>query len=268
MDATLSDSPDDPSETDRPHASSPQLLADAADVVDSILQAPVAAVPSAQGAGTHADADDRTPDAHRGRSAGKGRGRKSTGSTGRKGRESAAPSGRTRAAEARTLSGAPIGGPPGTSGTADAPGADGGVDYSTLARVTVVSLTSGLRMAFGEHWNANGPETDAMVDAWAAYFRARGIRDVPPEVMLAGAMTAYVGPRLARPESRSAIARAWTWWKDRRAQRRGPVGDFGDARAGGRTDGNGEDDAPAGTLHRLPGLRDSRGRLDTDPPRV
>lgn len=265
MQDDLSDSPG-PSETDRP-SSSPQLLADAADVVDSILQAPVAAVPSAQGAGSLTDAGDAGSDARPGRAAGKGRGRKGTGAAGRRARETAASSGRTRAAEARTLSGAPIGGQ-GSSDTAGDASADGGVDYSTLARVTVVSLTSGLRMAFGEHWAANGQETDAMVDAWTAYFRARGIRDVPPEIMLAGAMTAYAGPRLARPESRSAMARAWTWWKERRAQRRGPVGDFGDARAGDRANGNGEDHAAPGTLHRLPSIRDPRGRLDTDPPRV
>ena len=50
-------------------------------------------------------------------------------------------------------------------------------------------------MIGGPGWKAESQEHAGMVNAWEAYYRARGIRDLPPEIMLCMVMGTYIGTR-------------------------------------------------------------------------
>lgn len=116
-------------------------------------------------------------------------------------------------------------------------------DFHALAQLTVVNLTSALAMIFGPVWSVvpteerpDAAELDAMTAAWEGYYRAKGVADVPPEMLLALTMFGYAAPRLVHAQTRSRFARArdaarswWRRWKTR------------NARSDPRAHGNGED---------------------------
>ena len=86
-----------------------------------------------------------------------------------------------------------------------------------------------------------GPEFLPMVDVdkgideprlvaggWEEYFKSRGNIDLPPWAALAVALSAYIAPRLAMPQTQSRLATIWLWmrgkvqsWKARRQARTG-----------------------------------------------
>ena len=97
-------------------------------------------------------------------------------------------------------------------------------DYRATARVMAASLMSPLAMLLGQEWLADREELEVLTDAWEGYFRARGIVEMPPEMMLALAYSGYVGKRLAqeKPRARASavVGGLWGgikgWWRARR----------------------------------------------------
>lgn len=63
-------------------------------------------------------------------------------------------------------------------------------------------------------------ERENLEAAFQAYIEAKGIDDIPPGIALAIAMSAYVIPRLAMPETKSRMARGYNWLKSKLARRR------------------------------------------------
>jgi hypothetical protein len=69
-------------------------------------------------------------------------------------------------------------------------------------------------MMGGDGWRPSEPETQALDTAWGNYFEARGIDNVPPEVLLAAVLLGYAGPRLQN--SPGLKLRLQQWWARRR----------------------------------------------------
>lgn len=128
-----------------------------------------------------------------------------------------------RAANSR-LGGIP---PAGSAGPAPAPGPDIEAKIqSTAAVVSQMIFVIGQSVG-GEEWapkTTNGMDERAMMHgAWAEYFRAQGIVEIPPWAGLALVMGSYVGPRLFMPKTRTRVQAAKEWlygtigrWKARR----------------------------------------------------
>lgn len=64
-----------------------------------------------------------------------------------------------------------------------------------LAEATVTTFVGVLTMIGGPGWKAESQEMEGMVNAWEAYYRVRGVRELPPELMLAMVMGTYIGTR-------------------------------------------------------------------------
>lgn len=84
---------------------------------------------------------------------------------------------------------------------------DAAPEIRPLAEATVVTFTGMLTMVGGEGWNAESHETSAMINAWENYYRARGIRELPPELMLFAVMGTYIGKRAMREENLEGFQR-------------------------------------------------------------
>jgi len=73
-------------------------------------------------------------------------------------------------------------------------------EYRTLAALTVVNIESLMRATAGEKWRMQKgggfDERATLTDAWTEYYKARGIRHVPPELMILAAMSGYFAPRI------------------------------------------------------------------------
>lgn len=82
-------------------------------------------------------------------------------------------------------------------------------------------------------------ELSFMQDAYANYFEAMGITDVPPGWVLVIALSSYVAPRLVLPKTQTRFSRAYSWIKakirNRRIKRNG-------ARSNNRGNGEREND--------------------------
>lgn len=105
--------------------------------------------------------------------------------------------------------------------------------FRSTAQVTVQSFASLASMFGGEIWEPSDAERVQLTDAWAEYYRVRGIRDVPPEIMLAAVMGGWA---LGTPDRRAQLASATTRLKGR----------FVRARSHRRSNGGGEiDPGPA-----------------------
>lgn len=72
----------------------------------------------------------------------------------------------------------------------------------------------------GEEWKPDKNEADYMSAAWARYFEAKGIRDLPPGVMVTTAVMCYVAPRLGKPNTRTRLQRAGGWLKRKFSRKR------------------------------------------------
>ncbi len=100
---------------------------------------------------------------------------------------------------------------------------------ASTAQVTSELIFTVGQAVGGEEWQPkldkkNGiDERSAMVNAWAAYYRARGIADLPPEVMLAVALGSYAVPRFFMPATKTRVGKFKEWfygWMGRRRARR------------------------------------------------
>ena len=85
-------------------------------------------------------------------------------------------------------------------------------------------------MAFGDEWAprvdpATGAnERAAMAVAWGQYLEARGMTDIPPEILVAMVCATYALPRLVMPQTQTRMQRIGGWlkvrylaWRARRA---------------------------------------------------
>lgn len=72
----------------------------------------------------------------------------------------------------------------------------------------------------GPEWEPNPNERAYMSHAWAEYFRSKGIKDLPPGVILATALISYAMPRFGQPETQGRLSKTWKWIK-RRLRRKG-----------------------------------------------
>lgn len=80
--------------------------------------------------------------------------------------------------------------------------------FRSTAAVTVQSFASVATMLGGETWEPSAIEKAQLTDAWAEYYRVRGIRDVPPEVMLGAVMGSWAfGTPERRDQLRGVAAR-------------------------------------------------------------
>ena len=74
-------------------------------------------------------------------------------------------------------------------------------ELKPLAQATVTTLVGALVIAAGPGWKTNPDEFEAMSNAWESFYRAKGITDVPPALMLASTMGMYAISRMANPEN-------------------------------------------------------------------
>ena len=74
---------------------------------------------------------------------------------------------------------------------------------------TTAQMTFMLGMVVGgEEWKPSHDESVYMATAWTDYFRAKGIKDLPPGVVVATALISYAGPRLFKPNTQTRIKMA------------------------------------------------------------
>ncbi len=118
--------------------------------------------------------------------------------------------------------------PPDPQSTPAAGRTDPGEEHLQAASVVVESIVGIASMVFGPEWQPQRTkhgkvtidERDQMVRAWALYFEARGVSDVPPEVLVGVTMIGYVAPRMAAESTRSKISTGWArlrgWFRRRR----------------------------------------------------
>jgi hypothetical protein len=90
----------------------------------------------------------------------------------------------------------------------------------------------------GEDWKPKPEENQMMSGAFADYYRAKGIKDIPPGVLVVIALTSYAGPRLFMPKTKTRLAAAATWVK--RKFKRGTPTDATQSNSG--NDGKRQDD--------------------------
>lgn len=84
--------------------------------------------------------------------------------------------------------------------------------YATAQTIFMLCVSIG-----GDEWRpivdakSGRNEPQQIADAWTAYYEQAGIRNVPPWVGLAIAMTAYAAPRLHGEQTQWRVKKAWEW---------------------------------------------------------
>jgi len=95
------------------------------------------------------------------------------------------------------------------------------VNYDAMAGALFDMTTGLLTASLGPEWQPRAPEEKTMVvQGVAAYMRAKGMDDIPPGLMLTFVITAYAGPRLAAPPTRSKLQLAWAWLRSKLSKRK------------------------------------------------
>ena len=72
----------------------------------------------------------------------------------------------------------------------------------------LISLAQGVG---GEEWKPVKGEKENLSAAFAAYYQAKGIPDLPPGVILVSALLAYTLPRLQKPVTKSKLMKLKKW---------------------------------------------------------
>jgi hypothetical protein len=149
--------------------------------------------------------------------------------------------------------------PSGADGRTDALDSPAPVEIRPLALATVATLTGSLVMLGGKGWSATSDEMEGMVNAWEAYYRARGVREMPPEVMLAATMGTYVMVRVSDPVNTAPFRAIY----ERIMQRSIPR-----ARPNPRSNGAGQVNVAPGVVAPVPNTPGSDNLLYDRPERV
>lgn len=79
-------------------------------------------------------------------------------------------------------------------------GGEEGADPAALGIAVSRSVFTIAVVLGGENWKPEPAEVEALDNAWVSYFRTRNITNIPPEVLLVSALTAYAGKRLVLSE--------------------------------------------------------------------
>lgn len=83
------------------------------------------------------------------------------------------------------------------------------------AQVSAMMVITLGQMIGGEEFAPKSGESEGLSGAFKAYYTARGIVDMPPEVMLAVALAGYVVPRWYQPIFAAKRAKWWLWLKSK-----------------------------------------------------
>lgn len=73
--------------------------------------------------------------------------------------------------------------------------------------------------AFGEEWTPRRGEAETLQGAFAAYFKAKGVADIPPGLALTIAVLGYAGPRFTQPKTLTRLQQFKLWFANLRARR-------------------------------------------------
>lgn len=83
------------------------------------------------------------------------------------------------------------------------------LECSNCATLTVQTfIVCGYALG-GEEWKAEDAEKFAMIEAWKAYYKAKGCLDLPPWIGVAIATGAYALPRFNKPITKSRLQQVW-----------------------------------------------------------
>lgn len=92
---------------------------------------------------------------------------------------------------------------------------DDGPDPYSLAAHSACSILYAIGMTIGgDEWKPTKDEHANLSEAWEAYFRAKGFKDIPPGVAVTIATLSYIGPRMRQPKTLSFLERAAQWTRD------------------------------------------------------
>ncbi len=99
-------------------------------------------------------------------------------------------------------------------GDAAALAVDQSKQFEVMGQMTFDVSTGALSTIFGPEWQPKNPdERLAVSQAFAEYYRIKGIKDLPPGWMLLAVCLAYSAPRLGHNNTRSKLVLAWQWTK-------------------------------------------------------
>jgi len=73
----------------------------------------------------------------------------------------------------------------------------------------------------GAEWKPRPEERAYMSDAWTQYYKAKGVEDLPPGVIVATALISYVAPRFTMPETQTRTKRFTNWFKGQLTRMKG-----------------------------------------------
>lgn len=96
-----------------------------------------------------------------------------------------------------------------------------GQSFKMIGQATAESVFMAGRVIGGEDWepikndDLGIDERAQMSEAWAQYAEAKQWKDIPPGVLVSIVMLGYIGPRLAKPKTKTRIKVAWLWLKDK-----------------------------------------------------
>jgi hypothetical protein len=83
-------------------------------------------------------------------------------------------------------------------------------------------------MLGGEEWQPSDDEKIYLTGAFVQYYEAKGIKDMPPGVVLATALLSYALPRFSQPKTKTKIQKLMKWAKGK-FSRRGKSGTQSDS---------------------------------------
>ena len=70
------------------------------------------------------------------------------------------------------------------------------------------------QLVFGPDGQPKPAEIEQITQAYAVYFKSKGMVDLPPGWLLATVLISYAAPRIIEPAAQSRIKRALTWAKN------------------------------------------------------
>ena len=125
-----------------------------------------------------------------------------------------------RPAESKSFvfQGAPAEGAPGEQ---PGPGTEA-AHYAAAGQAMSATIFAVGQMLGGRDWAPKAvpemglDESAQMADAWAAYFRAKGVVDIPPGMAVSIACASYALPRFTLPSTQTRLGKLRDWWKNRK----------------------------------------------------
>jgi len=88
-------------------------------------------------------------------------------------------------------------------------------DYENMGNLAAGWWFSGGEVLFGPDWKPNDAEEKQIPKAFAEYFRAKGLADIPPGVALALGLGMYSVTRFTRPTVKQRMLGGLAWGRDK-----------------------------------------------------